>query len=236
MLFVSAHVLGFYYFSSFRKDRSALRLIPELVLYVFAVALVFSPVLDGNNYLYALTIILFHLITAPVVFFVTKKAEKERTGSLVFVITELAGLAGYAAMAFFYSVRWGSFEPWRPVRFFLAEAGLNFNQVLSWVFAALVLIRPVNILIRKLNVFAAEGETEHRHVSGAFTGVVERLLYFGLCIAGSWFGFALVFFGKCALFCLAVRKDELWGLRLYTGSLISALFVVPAGLIARAFF
>lgn len=41
MLFVSAHVLGFYYFSSFRKDRSALCLIPELVLYVLAVVLVF---------------------------------------------------------------------------------------------------------------------------------------------------------------------------------------------------
>lgn len=239
MLFTLAHALGYYYLSSFKPARKAVRLIPELLLYTLTVALVFSPVLDGNNYLYALAIVLFHFIVAPVCF----AASRTRARYVVFILTEVVRMTGFTVMAFIYSVRWGAFEPWRDIRFLLMEYALDFNQVLSYAFAFVVLLRPVNIVVRSLLALfdggdeAVQEEGGRRRLSvGPLVGIVERMFYFAMAVHGSWIAFAIVFFAKCALFCLAIRDDADYGQRLYIGSILSAFSVIPVAFIARPFF
>ena len=139
MLFLCAHAFGFYYFSSFREGKKFLRLIPEFLIYTIALALVFAPVLDGNNYLYALSILILHLLLSVIYFFTAGRSGNEKMRDTVFVIFEILKIAAFAALAFLHSVRWGSFEPWRQVRFFLDRFALDYNQVLS--FGAFLCIR-----------------------------------------------------------------------------------------------
>lgn len=241
MLFTLAHALGYYYLSSFKADRKAVRLVPELLLYILAVTLVFSPVLDGNNWLYALTIVVFHLVVTPVVYLVSRRGGRARYIS--FIIVEAVRMTGFTVMAFVYSVRWGAFEPWRDVRFLLMEYALDFDQVLSYAFAFVVLLRPVNIVVRSLLSLIDGGDEEEqedggrRRLSvGPLVGIVERMFYFAMAVHGSWIAFAIVFFAKCALFCLAIRDDADYGQRLYIGSILSAFAVIPVAFIARPFF
>ena len=209
MLFTLAHALGYYYLSSFKADRKAVRLAPELLLYILAVTLVFSPVLDGNNWLYALTIVVFHIVVTPVVYLVSRRGGRARYIS--FIIVEAVRMTGFTVMAFVYSVRWGAFEPWRDVRFLLMEYALDFDQVLSYAFAFVVLLRPVNIVVRSLLSLVDGGDEEEledggrRRLSvGPLVGIVERMFYFAMAVHGSWIAFAIVFFAKCAL---RLRRD-----------------------------
>lgn len=237
MLFTFAHALGSYYFSSFKSDRNALRLLPELLLYVVVVTLAFAPVLDGNNWLYGATLVLFHIVTAPLVFLVMRKLKSGKARSVFFLSFEAFRLLGFATMAFFHSVRWGAFEPWREVRFFLVECGLDYNQVLAWAFSLTLLLRPANVITRSVihSLYHEEGE-EERKTSGWAVGIIERIFYLSTIFYGSWIVFGLVFFAKCALFAFVIRSDGESGIRIYTGSLVSALTVIPVALIASAFF
>ena len=180
MLFTLAHALGYYYLSSFKADRKAVRLVPELLLYILAVTLVFSPVLDGNNWLYALTIVVFHIVVTPVVYLVSRRGGRARYIS--FIIVEAVRMTGFTVMAFVYSVRWGAFEPWRDVRFLLMEYALDFDQVLSYAFAFVVLLRPVNIVVRSLLSLVDGGDEEEQEDGGRcrlsvgpLVGIVERM-------------------------------------------------------------
>ena len=172
MLFTLAHALGYYYLSSFKADRKAVRLAPELLLYILAVTLVFSPVLDGNNWLYALTIVVFHLVVTPVVYLVSRRGGRARY--VTFIIVEAVRMTGFTVMAFVYSVRWGAFEPWRDVRFLLMEYALDFDQVLSYAFAFVVLLRPVNIVVRSL-LSLVDGGDEEEQEDGGRRRLVDRL-------------------------------------------------------------
>ena len=234
MLFVFAHTLGYYYLSSFRSGRSVLRLAVELLLYIAATAVVFLPVLDGNNYLYALAIIVFHISADILLYIVSRRLSDPRGRAAAFLSVEAVRLAGFAVMAFFYGVRWGFFEPWREVHFFLSAMDLDYSQVLAWLFAALVLIRPVNILVKKVLSLTCGCGPEGRHY-GALTGAVERILYAAMVFYGSWIAFAIIFFAKCALFCLRIKNDPETGMRFYLGSLLSALSVIPVALTAASF-
>ena len=162
MLFLCAHAFGFYYFSSFREGKKFWRLIPEFLIYTIALALVFAPVLDGNNYLYALSILILHLLLSVIYFFTAGRSGNEKVRDTVFVIFEILKIAAFAALAFLHSVRWGSFEPWRQVRFFLDRFALDYNQVLSFAFTLVLIIRPANVIIRKLLSLIEEGQNENR--------------------------------------------------------------------------
>ena len=236
MLFLCAHAFGFYYFSSFREGKKFWRLIPEFLIYTIALALVFAPVLDGNNYLYALSILILHLLLSVIYFFTAGRSGNEKVRDTVFVIFELLKIAAFAALAFLHSVRWGSFEPWRQVRFFLDRFALDYNQVLSFAFALVLIIRPANVIIRKLLSLIEEGQNENTGYRGSVTGIIERLLYVYSIFCGSWLSFAIFFFAKCALFSLVIRKKEDYGMRLYTGSVLSALCVIPVCLVSASFF
>ena len=236
MLFVCAHGFGFYYFSSFREGKKFRRLIPEFLIYTIALALVFAPVLDGNNYLYALSILILHLLLSVIYFFTAGRSGNEKVRDTVFVIFELLKIAAFAALAFLHSVRWGSFEPWRQVRFFLDRFALDYNQVLSFAFALVLIMRPANVIIRKLLSLIEEGQNENTGYRGSVTGIIERLLYVYSIFCGSWLSFAIFFFAKCALFSLVIRKKEDYGMRLYTGSVLSALCVIPVCLVSASFF
>ena len=236
MLFLCAHAFGFYYFSSFREGKKFWRLIPEFLIYTIALALVFAPVLDGNNYLYALSILILHLLLSVIYFFTAGRSGNEKVRDTVFVIFELLKIAAFAALAFLHSVRWGSFEPWRQVRFFLDRFALDYNQVLSFAFALVLIMRPANVIIRKLLSLIEEGQNENTGYRGSVTGIIERLLYVYSIFCGSWLSFAIFFFAKCALFSLVIRKKEDYGMRLYTGSVLSALCVIPVCLVSASFF
>ena len=236
MLFLCAHAFGFYYFSSFREGKKFWRLIPEFLIYTIALALVFAPVLDGNNYLYALSILILHLLLSLIYFFTAGRSGNEKVRDTVFVIFEILKIAAFAALAFLHSVRWGSFEPWRQVRFFLDRFALDYNQVLSFAFALVLIIRPANVIIRKLLSLIEEGQNENTGYRGSVTGIIERLLYVYSIFCGSWLSFAIFFFAKCALFSLVIRKKEDYGMRLYTGSVLSALCVIPVCLVSASFF
>ena len=236
MLFLCAHAFAFYYFSSFGQGKKPWRLIIEFLIYTIAIALVFSPVLDGNNYLYALSILILHLLLSVIYFFTAGRSGNEKVRDTVFVIFEILKIAAFAALAFLHSVRWGSFEPWRQVRFFLDRFALDYNQVLSFAFTLVLIIRPANVIIRKLLSLIEEGQNENTRYSGSVIGIIERLLYAYSVFYGSWLAFAVFFFAKCALFSLVIRKREDYGMRLYTGSVLSALCVIPPCLIAEAFF
>ena len=224
MLFLCAHAFGFYYFSSFREGKKFRRLIPEFLIYTIALALVFAPVLDGNNYLYALSMLILHLLLSVIYFLTAGRSGNEKVRDTVFVIFEILKIAAFAALAFLHSVRWGSFEPWRQVRFFLDRFALDYNQVLSFAFTLVLIMRPANVIIRKLLSLMEEGQNEN-------TGLYAYSVFYG-----SWFSFAVFFFAKCALFSLVIRKREDYGMRLYAGSVLSALCVIPPCLIAEAFF
>lgn len=236
MLFLCAHAFGFYYFSSFREGKKFWRLIPEFLIYTIALALVFAPVLDGNNYLYALSILILHLLLSVIYFFTAGRSGNEKVRDTVFVIFELLKIAAFAALAFLHSVRWGSFEPWRQVRFFLDRFALDYNQVLSFAFTLVLIMRPANVIIRKLLSLIEEGQNENTGYRGSVTGIIERLLYVYSIFCGSWLSFAIFFFAKCALFSLVIRKKEDYGMRLYTGSVLSALWVIPVCLVSASFF
>ena len=236
MLFLCAHAFGFYYFSSFREGKKFWRLIPEFLIYTIALAMVFAPVLDGNNYLYALSILILHLLLSVIYFFTAGRSGNEKVRDTVFVIFEILKIAAFAALAFLHSVRWGSFEPWRQVRFFLDRFALDYNQVLSFAFALVLIIRPANVIIRKLLSLMEEGQNENTGYRGSVTGIIERLLYVYSIFCGSWLSFAIFFFAKCALFSLVIRKKEDYGMRLYTGSVLSALCVIPVCLVSASFF
>lgn len=236
MLFLCAHAFGFYYFSSFREGKKFWRLIPEFLIYTIALALVFAPVLDGNNYLYALSILILHLLLSVIYFFTAGRSGNEKVRDTVFVIFEILKIAAFAALAFLHSVRWGSFEPWRQVRFFLDRFALDYNQVLSFAFALVLIMRPANVIIRKLLSLIEEGQNENTGYRGSVTGIIERLLYVYSIFCGSWLSFAIFFFAKCALFSLVIRKKEDYGMRLYTGSVLSALCVIPVCLVSASFF
>lgn len=236
MLFLCAHAFGFYYFSSFREGKKFWRLIPEFLIYTIALALVFAPVLDGNNYLYALSILILHLLLSVIYFFTAGRSGNEKVRDTVFVIFELLKIAAFAALAFLHSVRWGSFEPWRQVRFFLDRFALDYNQVLSFAFTLVLIMRPANVIIRKLLSLIEEGQNENTGYRGSVTGIIERLLYVYSIFCGSWLSFAIFFFAKCALFSLVIRKKEDYGMRLYTGSVLSALCVIPVCLVSASFF
>lgn len=236
MLFLCAHAFGFYYFSSFREGKKFWRLIPEFLIYTIALALVFAPVLDGNNYLYALSILILHLLLSVIYFFTAGRSGNEKVRDTVFVIFEILKIAAFAALAFLHSVRWGSFEPWRQVRFFLDRFALDYNQVLSFAFALVLIMRPANVIIRKLLSLIEEGQNENTGYRGSVTGIIERLLYVYSIFCGSWLSFAIFFFAKCALFSLVIRKKADYGMRLYTGSVLSALCVIPVCLVSASFF
>lgn len=236
MLFLCAHAFGFYYFSSFREGKKFRRLIPEFLIYTIALALVFAPVLDGNNYLYALSILILHLLLSVIYFFTAGRSGNEKVRDTVFVIFEILKIAAFAALAFLHSVRWGSFEPWRQVRFFLDRFALDYNQVLSFAFTLVLIMRPANVIIRKLLSLMEEGQNENTGYRGSVTGIIERLLYVYSIFCGSWLSFAIFFFAKCALFSLVIRKKEDYGMRLYTGSVLSALCVIPVCLVSASFF
>ena len=236
MLFLCAHAFGFYYFSSFREGKKFWRLIPEFLIYTIALAMVFAPVLDGNNYLYALSILILHLLLSVIYFFTAGRSGNEKVRDTVFVIFEILKIAAFAALAFLHSVRWGSFEPWRQVRFFLDRFALDYNQVLSFAFSLVLIIRPANVIIRKLLSLIEEGQNENTGYRGSVTGIIERLLYVYSIFCGSWLSFAIFFFAKCALFSLVIRKKEDYGMRLYTGSVLSALCVIPVCLVSASFF
>ena len=236
MLFLCAHAFGFYYFSSFREGKKFWRLIPEFLIYTIALALVFAPVLDGNNYLYALSILILHLLLSVIYFFTAGRSGNEKVRDTVFVIFEILKIAAFAALAFLHSVRWGSFEPWRQVRFFLDRFALDYNQVLSFAFSLVLIMRPANVIIRKLLSLMEEGQNENTGYRGSVTGIIERLLYVYSIFCGSWLSFAIFFFAKCALFSLVIRKKEDYGMRLYTGSVLSALCVIPVCLVSASFF
>ena len=236
MLFLCAHAFGFYYFSSFREGKKFWRLIPEFLIYTIALALVFAPVLDGNNYLYALSILILHLLLSVIYFFTAGRSGNEKVRDTVFVIFEILKIAAFAALAFLHSVRWGSFEPWRQVRFFLDRFALDYNQVLSFAFSLVLIMRPANVIIRKLLSLIEEGQNENTGYRGSVTGIIERLLYVYSIFCGSWLSFAIFFFAKCALFSLVIRKKEDYGMRLYTGSVLSALCVIPVCLVSASFF
>ena len=236
MLFLCAHAFGFYYFSSFREGKKFWRLIPEFLIYTIALALVFAPVLDGNNYLYALSILILHLLLSLIYFFTAGRSGNEKVRDTVFVIFEILKIAAFAALAFLHSVRWGSFEPWRQVRFFLDRFALDYNQVLSFAFTLVLIMRPANVIIRKLLSLIKEGQNENTGYRGSVTGIIERLLYVYSIFCGSWLSFAIFFFAKCALFSLVIRKKEDYGMRLYTGSVLSALCVIPVCLVSASFF
>ena len=236
MLFLCAHAFGFYYFSSFREGKKFWRLIPEFLIYTIALALVFAPVLDGNNYLYALSILILHLLLSLIYFLTAGRSGNEKVRDTVFVIFEILKIAAFAALAFLHSVRWGSFEPWRQVRFFLDRFALDYNQVLSFAFSLVLIIRPANVIIRKLLSLIEEGQNENTGYRGSVTGIIERLLYVYSIFCGSWLSFAIFFFAKCALFSLVIRKKEDYGMRLYTGSVLSALCVIPVCLVSASFF
>ena len=115
------------------------------------------------------------------------------------------------------------------------QAPLIFSSGLFvWLFAALVLIRPVNILVKKVLSLICGCGPEGRHY-GALTGAVERILYAAMVFYGSWIAFAIIYFAKCALFCLRIKNDPETGMRLYLGSLLSALSVIPVALTAASF-
>lgn len=257
MLFTLAHAVGFYWLSSFRSDRKLWRLVVEILLYTVAVALVFAPVLDGNNYLYALVLVVFHLIVAPVDYFAMRHISSAKARAVLFFAIELFTLAGFAVMAFFHAVRWGAFEPWREVRFLLSSLDLDYSQVLAWAFALAIALRPAGVLIRKIldaveiwkdegaqpgDGGSGEGADEvadtlaQRHLSGAAVGCIERLCLLAAAFLGSWTAFGLVMVSKAVLFCLAVRKDPSWGMRVYVGSLLSAFTVLVLVAVAKPFF
>lgn len=237
MLFTLAHAVGYYHLSSFKVDRRPWRLVVEILLYILAVALVFAPVLDGNNYLYALTIIVFHLVTAPLAYILGRVVHSSRARSILFFTVEGVTLAGFLVMAFFYSVRWGAFVPWRQVRFLLSSFGFSYEQVLAWAFCLSIALRPANIVVKKvLAAIGEEGEAEEGHISGAAVGVIERLCLLASALLGSWPAFGLTLCFKAFLFAMPVRRNPEWGMRVYVGTLLSVLFTLLPLAFAKPFF
>lgn len=237
MLFTLAHAVGYYHLSSFKVDRRPWRLVVELILYILATALVFAPVLDGNNFLYALTIIVFHLVTAPLSYILGRVVHSSRVRSVLFFTVEGVTLAGFLVMAFFYSVRWGAFVPWRQVRFLLSSFGFSYDQVLAWAFCLAIALRPANIVIKKvLAAIGEEGEVEEDHISGAAVGIIERLCLLASALLGSWLAFGLTLCFKAFLFAMPIRHNPQWGMRVYVGTLLSALSTLLPLAFAKPFF
>lgn len=235
MLFALAHGLGFHILSSSKPERKAWRLAVEILLYVLAVAVVFSPILDQVTIIYAGLLCAAHLVLAVTLYIVMRLVKSDKGRAIAFYTEEVLMFIIMSALAFLYTVRWEYFEPWREVRFFLDAYGLEWQQVTAFFFIVVYITRPSNRFVRIL-LPALDTEEEGRpRIPGWIVGAVERLFYCILAFQGSWIAFAILFLAKCALFCPLIRKDGAYGMRLYVGSMLSALCTIPVVILARPY-
>lgn len=254
MLFLTAHCLGSWWAPRAKKPswRSSLL---SLLWYVLGVALAFAPCLDGNNINYALAMIALRIVLLFPRTIAEKKAKSGRARRNTAVAFEAFSLLFILALAYVHSVRWGYLEPWRSVRFLLDNFALDWSQVLAFGFIVLTLARPANRLVRAfMPVEETGGECEMEETAGEeeipaelgekaekkkgpgwLVGVLERLLSAFLALSAGWLGYSAVLFGKCCLFCLVVKSDGERGMRLFLGTLLSFLAVIPVALLAGPF-
>lgn len=196
ILFIAAHALGFYYFPSKVRDGSIWGFLSSFVFYAISVLLVFASALDFILFLYALTLILFHLVAEIPFTLSRRKWTGDISCRVFFFAEELLHYVFFTFLAYIYSMRWDSPQPWRSIRAFLNQASLDYSQVLSFLCLVLLLILPACKVIRML---LPEGREEKVSMT-AVSGCLERLLYSAALYMGSMPAFAIIFAVRSLLY------------------------------------
>lgn len=205
ILFIAAHALGFYYFPSKVRDAGIGGFLSSFVFYVISVLLVFAAALDFVLFLYALTLILFHLLAEIPFTLLRRRWGSGIPGRIIFFAEELLHGAFFAFIAYIYSARWTSPQPWRSVRAFLNQASLDYSQVLSFFCLVILLLLPLSRIIRML----LPCDKEERLPLSGTAGCAERLLYSVTLYMGSMPAFAIVFAVRSLVYTpLMVRGGE----------------------------
>lgn len=236
MLSALAHGLGFHILSSSKPGRPVWRLAIEILLYVLAVALTYAPVLDQVTIIYAGLQCAAHLVLAVVLYIIMRLVKSHKGRAIAFYGEEALMFIIMSVLAFLYTVRWEYFEPWREVRFFLDAYGLEWQQVTAFLFMVVYITRPANRFVRiLLPALDADEEEGRPRIPGWIVGTVERAFYCIVAFHGAWIAFAILFLAKCVLFCPLIRKDGAYGMRLYVGSILSALCAIPVVILARPY-
>ncbi len=219
IVFLTAHCLGRYAFPTKLAVSSWGSYFTSLVFYFFSLLLIFAPALYSVTMFYAAAMMVFYLLISFFYFLVSRKKER----AWFFFFTELLEIVFLLAISYVYTMRWDGLSPWRDIRTILDGLSLDYSQVMSYI-ALLVFLLPVsNVLIKKILPKKGEALAEERHLSGAFFGSVERVLYAFCLYSGEPVFLGLIFFTKICIFTLQVRKSPVWGSRLFVGSALSLI-------------
>ena len=203
ILFLSAHLLGFFYFPLKVRDGGVGGYISSFAFYALAVFLLFAPTLDNILFFYALTLILFHILLDLPFFFLRRRFVNPLQKAIFFFSEEALHLIFFSILSYIYSARWTSPTPWRGVRSFLNQASLDYSQVLSFI-ALLLLLFAVSSRIISL-IIITQDESKHPFTSLAMC--LERCLYAAALYLNSPLAFALIFASRMAFTAPALIKN-----------------------------
>lgn len=219
ILFIAAHALGFYYFPSVVRDGSIWGFLSGIVFYMLSILLVFAPALDFILFLYAMTLLLFHLLAELPFTFLRRRWKGGVPFRIFFFAEEILHLVFFAVLAYIYSARWTSPSPWRSVRAFLNQAALDYSQVLSFICLVILLLLPAIRLIRMLLPDVKEDRVP---ISG-FAGCAERLLYAMAFYMGSMPACAIIFAVRSLIYTPVMIRSGEKAYRVLAESCLSAL-------------
>ena len=203
ILFLSAHLLGSFYFPLMVRDGGVGGYVSSLVFYVLAVFLLFAPTLDNILFFYALTLILFHIIVDLSFSFLRRRFVNSLQKAVFFFSEEAIHLLFFAVLSYIYSARWTSPTPWRSVRSFLNQASLDYSQVLSFI-ALLLLLFAVSSRIISFIIITRD---ESKRPFTSFAMCLERCLYATALYLNSPLAFAIIFASRMAVTAPALIKN-----------------------------
>lgn len=221
ILFITAHALGSYYFPERVRDGSVWGLLSSFVFYALSILLIFAAALDQILFLYALTLLLFHILVDIPFYFMRRRWSEGTSYRILFFSEEVLHGAFLTFIAFIYSTRWSSPTPWRSVRTFLNQASLDYSQVLSALCLFLLILLPAGKVIR----MCLPERREEKIPLSAASGCAERVMYSICLYMGSVPAFAIVFLVKSLIYTPCMVKSGEKVNRVLITSVLSALFV-----------
>lgn len=234
LLFLLAHVLGDFYLQSDKlargKDRSLKALVLHFLLYALPFLAVTAVAFDSPMLIASLSLAASHLVIDGCKALYLRKGgaspERERA---VYIIDQALHLAAIGTAAFVLAANGCPIAVLQPIRNAFAVVGLPMNTALSWLLLLLLILKPANITIAKLLSYRKPrdpGQGEDEVKSGAFIGMLERLIIAVFLSIGQYAAIGLVLTAKSIARYDKIAKDQKFAEYYLLGTLLSTALVV----------
>jgi magnesium-transporting ATPase (P-type) len=152
LLLLIGHVIGDFYILPKRmtekRQETFGKLLLHSALYLLILTIVTIPVLRLPILLWVLIISAVHFLTDLIVYFIKKKKPDEKTDAVLYSVDQFVHILVILIASFSLSYVYINYIPF--IQNGLKRIQIDFSDILSWTLAALIILQPASVTIRKL--------------------------------------------------------------------------------------